>query len=330
MTELEKILDGETRISDYNIDWDFDNDEIGELLEHDIIKATDIGISRASDLLIDGIIDYDDYPFEDFSAYEQIRQLQYCAIEPGDFLRKADLESFNADEWLFLLDVLPRMAESAPWERLCSEGSVKGWMDLLRSRREFDQRCPWEKLGREGKEKDFFSLLRVRPDLYCRLPNRKELLEADSALWTDLLSARPELAQYYPLETLDEVDEVEHLLLHQPSLVNRIHWDKENPPVKLYIRNPKAEILEGLSCNIDWYISSEISNDLAPILGKVLFYTPEDAKRYANIIGHNTETFAGIYSYRTAEHILERFVKESAEKKLELFIRKEEVDNHGN
>jgi hypothetical protein len=98
MTELEKILAGITSISDYNIDIEFDDDEIAQLLEADIIKATDIGICRASDLLIDGIIDYEQYPFEKFSAYEQLRQLEHNAISLEDFVKQADFDIFDDEE----------------------------------------------------------------------------------------------------------------------------------------------------------------------------------------------------------------------------------------
>ena len=58
MTELEKILEGLANINDYSLETDFDNDEIQQLLEEGIIKAADLSQWRASDLLIDGIIDY--------------------------------------------------------------------------------------------------------------------------------------------------------------------------------------------------------------------------------------------------------------------------------
>ena len=98
MTEVEKILAGITRISDYNIEIDFDNNEIEELLENGIIKASDIGISRASDLLIDGVIDYEQYPFDDFSVYEQLRQLEHNAISLEDFVKQADFDIFDDEE----------------------------------------------------------------------------------------------------------------------------------------------------------------------------------------------------------------------------------------
>ena len=87
MTEVEKILEGITNINDYSLENDFDNDEIEQLLEEGIIKASDISQWRASDLLIDGIIDYDQYPFENLAVYEQLRQLENGAISLEDFKR---------------------------------------------------------------------------------------------------------------------------------------------------------------------------------------------------------------------------------------------------
>ena len=139
MTELEKILAGITNINDYSLECDFDNDEIAELLENAMIKASDISQGRASDLLIDGVIDYDQYPFENFSPYEQIRQLQHGAIEPEDFRKKADFNSFDADEWLFVLEVLPDAADTAPWDELRQNGSAKGWRDLPDERPQFTE-----------------------------------------------------------------------------------------------------------------------------------------------------------------------------------------------
>lgn len=325
MTELEKLLAGITRIGDYNIDIDFDNNEIEELLDNGIIKANDIGISRASDLLIDGVIDYEQYPFENFPAYEQIRQLQYCAIEPSDFRKKVDPDTLDCADWLYLLEVLPGFAENAPWEKLQKDGSVKSWMDLLKSHPEFAESADWKILAEKGKTEDFFDLAAVHPELYKYFSNKEQLLQADSALWVKLLARRPELVEIYPLDTLDEVDEIEFLLLHQPQLIDKISWDPENPPVKLYIINPAPESLTEINPSMAWFITAEISETLQHILKKTLFYSTDDARRQANIIGHNAETFAGIYSRQTAEYIMTEFMKVTAEKQLDLQIRKARI-----
>ncbi|MBR2905836.1 MAG: hypothetical protein IKC08_08050 [Lentisphaeria bacterium] len=98
MTEVEKILAGIININDYSLENDFDNDEIEELLDNGIIEATDIAQCRASDLLIDGIINYEQFPFEDFAVYEQLRQLEHNAITLDDFVKKADFDIFDDEE----------------------------------------------------------------------------------------------------------------------------------------------------------------------------------------------------------------------------------------
>ena len=98
MTEVEKILAGITSINDYSLENDFDNDEIEQLLEEGIIEATDISQWRASDLLIDGIIDYEQYPFDNFAVSEQLRQLEHGAISLEDFVKQADFEIFDDEE----------------------------------------------------------------------------------------------------------------------------------------------------------------------------------------------------------------------------------------
>ena len=326
MTELEKILEGLANINDYSLETDFDNDEIEQLLNEDIIKATDLSQWRASDLLIDGVIDYEQYPFENFSVYEQIRQLKHCAIEPWNFCKKADFDSFDADEWLFLLEVLPRMAENAPWKMLRESGSIKCWVKLLNARPQFAESADWQSLAENGDEKIFFDLLSENPALYKYFTNQEQLQQADSLLWVKLLARRPEMAEIYPLDTLDEVDEIEFLLLHQPQLVNKISWDAENPPVKLYIINPDPEILTDINPSMAWFITSDISGKLQEILNKVLFYNANDANHQANIIGHTPETFAGIYSRQTAKHIMQKFEQAMIENQLNLKIRNEEVN----
>ena len=110
-----------------------------------------------------------------------------------------------------------------------------------------------------------------------------------------------------------------------PQLVDRILWDKESPSVKLYIINPAPEILTEINPAMDWFITTGISEKLQNILGNVLFYNSDDARRQSNIIGHNAETFAGIYSRQTAEHIVPELLKAAAENQIDLQIRKEEI-----
>lgn len=142
MTEIGKIIAGITNIKDYDISNDFDGDEIEALLEEGIIKATDLKSWRASDLIIDGVIGYDAYPFEKFSPDEQLRQLFYRAIEPSAFLEKADLDFYDANEWLFLLQLIPLLSDRAPWEMLKTDGSEENWKELLEKHPEFEKYAP--------------------------------------------------------------------------------------------------------------------------------------------------------------------------------------------
>ncbi len=145
MSEIEKIIAGIANVKNYDISNDFDNDEIKVLFEEDIIKATDLKSWRASDLIIDGVIGYDDYSFEKFSPDEQLRQLLYCAIEPSAFLEKADLDFYDADEWLFLLKLIPHLSDRAPWEMLKEDGSEESWKELLEKHPEFEKYAPAQK-----------------------------------------------------------------------------------------------------------------------------------------------------------------------------------------
>lgn len=321
MTEVERLIGGLANIVDYDIDNDFDNEDIEQLLAEGIIKPSDIGMARASDLLINGVFDYGSYPFETFSHYEQIRQLEYCAVEPGDFLNWVDLNTFESDDWLYLLEVLPRLADMAPWEKLRKEGSFKSWADFLIKRPEYAEYADWQQLSGKGKINDFFDLLGSNAAFYPYLTNKDELQKADSLLWVKLIARRPEAAEFYPLDTLDEVDEIEFLLLHQPQLVDRISWDDANPPVKLYIHNPSPELLQEINPSMAWFVSADIAEKLRPVLEKVLYYQPDDAKKQANVIGHNYETYAGIYSLQTAEHVICEFAKSMKDAGLELSIR---------
>ena len=98
MTEFEKILAEEANINDYSLENDFDNNEIEQLLDAGIIEAMDIKQSRASDLLIDGVIDYEQYPFDEFSVFEQLRQLEHNIISLDDFIKQADFDAFDDEE----------------------------------------------------------------------------------------------------------------------------------------------------------------------------------------------------------------------------------------
>ena len=137
MTDCEKILAGKANVNDYDVDTDFECEELAQLLDAGVILPRDIRPWRASDLIIDRVADYSTFPFEDFSPYEQIRQLFYDAIAPEEFVKRVDLDVYDADEWLELLGLLPQLADRAPWERLRADGSADSWEALLKARPEF-------------------------------------------------------------------------------------------------------------------------------------------------------------------------------------------------
>lgn len=68
----------------------------------ELLKPLTISQWRTSDLLIDGIIDYEQYPFENFSVFEQLRQLEHNAISSEDFVKQADFDIFDVEEKVWL------------------------------------------------------------------------------------------------------------------------------------------------------------------------------------------------------------------------------------
>lgn len=111
MSDVEKILAGEEDIKDCNIENDFDNEEIEELIAEGIVAPRQLSQWRASDLIIDGILSYEEYPFDNFSSYEQLRQLEQGAISMEMFFKLADLESFDEEEKAWLKDIMEKLNE---------------------------------------------------------------------------------------------------------------------------------------------------------------------------------------------------------------------------
>ena len=321
-TILEKILDGEANLGDYDLDSDFDHEEICRLLEGGIIEPRDLSAGRASDMILDGSLSYDEYPFENFPPYEQVRQLEQKVLSREDFKAKAELEFYDGDDWLLLLDVWPELDAEAPWKMIRDEARAESWFDFLATHPEFAEKADWKRIFEAGKTQKYFDMLAKQPALFAYCPDKKNVLEADSALWVELLIQQPGFAEIYPMKDLDEVDEVEHLLLHRPELTGMLNWDQDNPPVKLFIANENPERMT-FSPERAWFISTKMSPVIGKILSEVLFYNQEDAERYANIIAHSAETFAGVYSTRTAEAIVKNFQAAVEKNALPLTIRME-------
>jgi len=323
-TMTERILAGEANLSDYDLDSDFDDDELLALMDGGLIVPRDISDWRASDMVISGLLSYDEYPFERFGNYEKVRQLEQKTIGKEEFKAKAGLEYFDGDDWLALLGVWPEMDAEAPWKMIRNEARADQWFDFLSIRPECAKKADWKRIFEQGKPEEYFKMLAKQPALYEFCPDKEKLLEADSAYWAELIIRQPEFAKIYPMKELDEVDEVEHLLLHRPELTGMLTWDEDNPPVKLFISNSKPEPVT-FSPESAWFIGTEISPILEKILQKVLFFGNSDAARYANIIGHTAETFSGVYSTRTAEAIVKNFQEAAVENNLPLAIRMEAI-----
>ena len=329
-TIMERILEGEANLSDCDLDSDFDDSELLELLDNGIITLRDISDWRASDLVISGLLSYDEYPFERFSNYEKVRQLEQNAISREDFRAKAELESFDGDDWLALLGVWPEMDAEAPWDMIRSEARADQWIDFLSIRPECAEKADWKRIFEQGKPEEYFKMLVKQPALYGSCPDKTKLLEADPAYWVELIIRQPEFARIYPMKDLDKADEVEHLLLHRPELTGMLTWDKDDPPVKLYITNNMPDGMKRFFPDSAWFVSTEKTPVIQNILQTVLFHGKQDAERLANVIAHDCVTFAGVYSTRAAEDIMKKFEATVTESKLPLSIRKEDNDgkNH--
>ena len=140
-----------------------------------------------------------------------------------------------------------------------------------------------------------------------------------------MIAVRPEITEVYSPENISRPEDVRFLLLRRPEMLDKIKWNEDTPPVSLHITNSKPDNLEGIRPELAWFVSSEISDALRPVLERILSYGEVDARRQANVIGHNTETFAGIYSAGNAETIIAEFRKAAAAANLPLTIKMEEI-----
>lgn len=154
-TILEKILNGEANLGDYDLDSDFDHEEICRLLEGGIIEPRDLSAWRASDMILDGSLSYDEYPFENFPPYEQVRQLEQKVLSREDFKAKAELEFYDGDDWLLLLDVWPELDAEAPWKMIRDEARAESWFDFLATHPEFAEKADWKRIFEAGKTQKY-------------------------------------------------------------------------------------------------------------------------------------------------------------------------------
>ena len=310
-TLIEQVLDGDVDIADCDVN-DFDDDAAGKLLDAGFVRPEDFSEPRAAELIIEGVLSFDTRPFEEFSPYQQLRLLAGNAITTEEFRKRAVLDDYDADDWLELVAERPEFAARAPWEKLRNGAHTSNWFKLLARRPEFADQADWTYLSREGFARDVFALLEAQPDFYDRLLCRDELLEADSRYWVELIIRQPRFADIYPVETLDEIDEVELLLLYRPELARRIPWEADNPPVRLVVVNTSAPYYG--RCG-----------DICEVLRSAFLYPVRAVVPLAGDVEEKPETFVGIFDTRSAERMTEEFRQRAQAAHLPLTIRAEEL-----
>ena len=170
------------------------------------------------------------------------------------------------------------------------------------------QRCG---IGTDRWRSDYVTF---QPQLYERMLCKDELLDADSAYWVELIIRQPRFADIYPVESLDEIDEVELLLLYRPELARRIPWDDDNPPVRLVVVNDAAPYRG--RCD-------EVRN----LLRASLLLPDWAAGERTDLVTEERETFAGIYDRRSARRMMAEFRRGTKAAKLPLSIRMEALEN---
>ncbi len=116
------------------------------------------------------------------------------------------------------------------------------------------------------------------------------------------------------METLDEVDEVELLLLYRPELARRIPWETDNPPVRLVVVNDSAPYYGHYG-------------EICEVLRTAFLFPARAADLRADDVEENPETFVGIFDTRSAERMAEEFRHRVEAAQLPLGIRMEALDD---
>ena len=313
-TLAEKIIDGDADIRDYDLNCDFDDEEAGKLLEAGVVRPDDFSEPRAAELIIEGILDFDARPFEEFPPWEQRHLLAGGALTVEEFRARADLAEYDGGDWLTLVAECPEFAARAPWEKMRAEARPTEWFAFLARRPEFADNADWERICRDGLVSDAFRMLKEQPQLYERMLCKDELLEADSKYWVELIIRQPGFAEIYPVETLDEVDEIELLLLYRPELARRIPWDADNPPVKLVVVNGSAPCRGRCA-------------EVRKLLRESLLLPDWAAGGRADLVTEERETFVGIYDRRSAKRMAAEFRRGAKAARLPLEIRMEKLED---
>ena len=312
-TLVEQVLDGDIDIAECDVN-DFDDDAAGKLLNAGLVRPEDFSEPRAAELIIEGVLSFDTRPFEEFQPYQQLRLLAGGAVTAEEFRKRANLADYDAGDWLTLVKECPDFAAEAPWPEMRAGANASDWFELLSHRPEFADKADWERICRDGLVRDVFKLLKRQPQLYDRLLCKNELLAADSRYWVELIIRQPRFSDIYPVETLDEIDEVELLLLYRPELARRIPWEADNPPVKLVVVNASAPYYGHY-------------DEVRELLRTALFLPDWAASERTGVVTEERETFAGIYDTRSAERMTDEFRRGAEAARLPLEIRMEALDD---
>ena len=308
----EKVIDGDVDIRDCDLDHDFEDCEVKMLLEKKLVRPGDFWDWRAAELIIAGVLSFSDIPFAEFPVSEQLMLLEGGAISEEEFRKQVNLDDFRRYR-LDLVAACPAFAADVPWDEVRRDADPHDWFAFLGEHPEFADKADWKRICRDGLVRDVFAMLRKQPRLYEKLLFKDELTAADSRHWVDLIIAHPEFAEVYPVETLDEVDEVEELLLYRPELARRIPWQEDDPPVKVFVVNSAAPLYGHY-------------DEIRKILQESFLYRPHVAGGRTDLVTENAETFAGIFDTCSARLMARNFRRAVREAKLPLAVRMEALD----
>jgi hypothetical protein len=86
-----------------------------------------------------------------------------------------ELEYYDGNDWLLLLDVWPELDAEAPWKMIRDEASAESWFDFLASHPEYADKADWKRIFEAGKTKKYFDMLAKQPALYEFCPDKEKL-----------------------------------------------------------------------------------------------------------------------------------------------------------
>ena len=294
----EKVIDGDVDIRNYDINNDFDFDDIEKLLGAGIVSPGELAESLAAYFILSGALTFEDRPFADFSHPRQIFLLEQGAVPTDDLSAATFFELREADGWLELLAENADFDAAAPWEKIRDNASADSWFRFLARRPEHADKADWERISQYGSFDACFDMLAEQPEFYERCHCKDELLDAtENQLWVDLITRQPGFADVCGLSRFEE-SELAEILRLRPKLTRKLDWGDDRP-VKLVIRkyaaNPKTN--DVTARNGAW-----IAFRLPEIL-KELKMSPAATDDIAEKTMRRREGNAGIWSSATAGNL---------------------------